>query len=98
MFVAVPSCDRTPPPLRVELPAPGSFRSRTKTFAPRRARKYAQERPMIPAPIIATSACGFLDTGVPVVGANLHPPPTLEPTRRGTFPHSMSLLAGGSVR
>ena len=55
MLVAVPSCERMPLPLRVELPAPGTLRSSTTTLRPRRARKHAQESPMTPAPTMATS-------------------------------------------
>src|SRR5262245_60361823 len=91
MFVTVPSCDRTPPPLRVELPAPGTFRSSTTTFAPRRARKYAQERPTIPAPMIATSARELLGMFLPGVACLSSPPP---PASR---PHTTSTVRGEGV-
>ena len=84
MLVAVPSCDRTPLPLRAELPAPGSVRSSTTTLMPRPARKYAQERPMNPAPTIATSAFGLLATGSSRRSVQSSLSPAIRPSRQET--------------
>jgi hypothetical protein len=49
-----PNCCRMPPPVSVELAAPGSPRSTSVTFVPRSASAMADASPMHPPPITRT--------------------------------------------